>query len=299
MSGFTASDVPDQSGRVVLITGANSGIGFEASKALAERGARVLLGCQDEVRGRWATKRIEHACPQAKVEWLPLDLSDLASVRDAASGVRKLDVLINNAGIMRPPLGHTKDRFELQFGINHLGHFALTGLLLDKFGGPDPRVVTVSSIAHRCGRIDFANLDGKAGYQRTTFYTQSKLANLMFTQELDRRLQASGSPVRSVGCHPGIAGTGLGRHGKIDALIGPAGNWIFNFAARGALPILQAATDPGAQDGGYFGPQYLMETRGDSVPGQIANRARDEGVAQRLWDVSVELTGVDPGLAVT
>ncbi len=121
----------------------------------------------------------------------------------------------------------------------------------------------------------------------------------MFTQELDRRLQASGSPVRSVGCHPGIAGTGLGRHGKIDALIGPAGNWIFNFAARGALPILQAATDPGAQDGGYFGPQYLMETRGDSVPGRIANRARDEGVAQRLWDVSVELTGVDPGLAVT
>lgn len=297
MSGFIASDVPDQSGRVVLITGANSGIGFEAAKVLAEKGARVLLGCRDEVRGRWAAKRIERAFPQAKVEWLPLDLADLVSVREAAKRVRKLDVLVNNAGIMRPPLGHTKDGFELQFGINHLGHFALTGLLLDKLGGPDPRVVTVSSIAHRRGRIDFANLDGKAGYQRTTFYTQSKLANLMFTLELDRRLQASGSPVRSVGCHPGIAGTGLGRHGKIDALLEPAGNWIFNSAARGALPILQATTDPAARGGDYYGPQRFREMRGDSAPGRIARRARDQEVARRLWDVSAELTGVSPGLA--
>ena len=297
MSGFTARDVPDQKGRTILVTGANSGIGFEAAKVLAEKCARVLLGCRDEVRGRWAAKRIERAHSHAKVEWLPLDLSDLASVREAAKRLRKLDVLVNNAGIMRPPLGHAKDGFELQFGINHLGHFALTGLLLEKLGGPDPRVVTVSSIAHRRGRIDFANLDGKAGYQRSKFYAQSKLANLMFTLELDRRLRAGGSPVKSIGCHPGIAGTGLGRHGRIDALIEPAGNLLFNSSERGALPTLQAATDPSAQGGDYFGPKHLVEMRGDSAPGRIASRARNEDVARRLWDVSVELTGVDPGLA--
>ena len=294
MSGFTASDVPDQEGRIALITGANSGIGFEAAKVLAAKGARVLLGCRDEVRGRWAAKRIERACPRAKVEWLPLDLADLASVRHAAQRVRKLDVLINNAGIMRPPLGHTKDGFELQFGINHLGHFALTGLLLEKLSVEDARVVTVSSIAHRRGRIDFANLDGRASYQRTRFYTQSKLANLMFTLELDRLLRANVSAVRSIGCHPGIAGTGLGRHGRIDALLEPAGNVLFNSAARGALPIVQAATDPAAQGGDYFGPQHLLEMRGDSAPARIARHARDEAVARRLWEVSVDLTGINP-----
>lgn len=240
---------------------------------------------------------IRAADPHASLAYLPLDLSSLASIRAAADAVAGLDVLVNNAGIMRPPLGHTSDGFELQFGINHLGHFALTGLLLPRLGTNDPRVVTVSSIAHRRGNFDFANLDGAKGYQRTRFYCQSKLANLSFAIELERRLQAAGSSVRSMACHPGIAGTGLGRHGRIDALLEPAGNWLFNTSLQGAWPSLQAATDPNAPGGGYYGPRHVWETRGASARARASVAARDRTQARRLWDISVELTGIDPGLA--
>lgn len=296
MSGFTAADVPDVSGRNILITGANTGIGYEAAKVLAGRGANVIMACRDEAKAAAAMARIVGDFPSAQVQFLPLDLSDLASVRAAADRAGRLDILINNAGIMRPPLAFTKDGFELQFGINHLGHFALTALLLGKISGPDPRVVTVSSIAHKRGNIDFANLDGARSYQRSRFYCQSKLANLLFATELGRRLKSAGSKVKSAACHPGLAGTTLGRHGKIDSLLGPAGDMFFNTAAQGAWPTLQAATDPGVTGGEYFGPQGIMDTRGKSGPARRTKRSTDRVLAARLWDVSVEMTGIDPGL---
>ena len=299
MSGFTAADVPPLHGRTALVTGANTGIGYCAAEVMAAMGARVLLGCRDHARAAAARNRILQALPYADIAWLPLDLADLASVRRAAEVVSKeprLDLLVNNAGVMRPPLRHTADGFELQFGVNHLGHFALAGLLLKKLGGPDPRIVTVASIAHRRGRIDFDNLDGAKGYDATRFYAQSKLANLVFALELDRRLRAAGSPVKSIACHPGLAGTELGRNG-IDKLAFRMAGLLFNSSAQGAWPTLQAATEPAAQSGEYFGPQGIGETRGKSGPARPSDHARDAQLGRRLWDVSVEMTGVDPGLA--
>ena len=294
---FSATDVPDQSGRTFLVTGANSGIGYEAALVLAGKGARVLLGCRDAARAEAAMAAIRHAHSQADLGFVALDLGDLASVRSAAAQVERIDVLVNNAGVMRPPLGYTKDGFELQFGINHLGHFALAGLLLDKLAqGNAPRVVTVASIAHKRGGIDFANLDGKQGYSRSAFYSQSKLANLLFMAELDRRLRAAGSPILSVACHPGISGTELGRSSRIEHYAMKAANLLFHRPEQAALPTLLAATGPQVQGGDYYGPQGWLEASGPVGPAHRTAAARDADTARRLWDVSVALTGVDPGL---
>lgn len=300
MTGFTAEDVPALDGRTFLVTGANSGIGFEAAKVLAARGGRVLMACRDRDKAEAARTQIANAHPLAQTEFLPLDLADLASIRRAAliaGQEKRIDVLINNAGVMRPPLQHTRDGFELQFGINHLGHFALTAELLPKLAqGENPRVVTVASIAHRRGQIDFDNLDGRKGYNAWDFYAQSKLANALFFAELDRRLRAAGSPIASIGCHPGVAHTGIGRHNWFERTFIPLAGLVLNTGAQGAWPTLQAATDPAAKGGEYYGSQGFREMRGKSGLAERTERARDEGLAARLWAVSRDLTLTDPGL---
>lgn len=294
---FTAADVPDQSGRTFLVTGANSGIGFEAAKVLAGKGARVLLGCRDESRAQAAMQTIRQYHAGAQLEFLPLDLGDLASVREAAKQVDRVDVLVNNAGVMRPPLRHTRNGFELQFGINHLGHFALTNLLLEKLSREAaPRVVTVASIAHKRGDIDFANLDGSQSYSKGAFYSQSKLANMLFMAELDRRLRATGSPIQSVACHPGVSGTELGRQSWIGNIAMKTANILFHTPDKAALPTLKAATGEEVDGGDYFGPQGFMEASGTVGKAKRTAKARDKALARHLWDVSVEMTQVNPGL---
>ena len=296
MKGFTARHVPDQSGRRFLVTGASAGIGWEAARVLAMRGGEVILACRDVGKGEAARAAILAEAPGASVSVLHLDLADLASVSAAAAAVDRIDVLINNAGVMNPPLMFTAQGFELQFGTNHLGHFALTALLLPKIAGTDPRVVTVASLAHRRARINFANLDGAHGYRRYRFYGQSKLANLLFMAELDRRLRAGGSAVRSIGCHPGISGTTLGRYSLLDRAGLALANRLFHRPPEAAVPTLQAATDPDLLGGAYVGPQGFLEASGPSGPAQRSLAARDPDIARRLWDLSVDLTGVDPGI---
>lgn len=300
MTGFTAENVPDQSGRCIIVTGANTGLGFEAAKVLAARGARVLLACRDKAKAEDAMAQIGRATPGADLAFLPLDQADLASVRVAAglAGQEpRIDVLLNNAGVMMPPLSHTKQGFELQFGVNHLGTFALTGLLLPKLAEtPGARVVVTASLAHKRGKIDFANLDAAKGYTRGGFYSQSKLANMLFLLELDRRLRAAGSPVMAVGCHPGVAATELMRHAGPFRIFTPLFGLLLNTAAEGAWPSLQAATAP-VQPGGYYGPQGMGEMRGTSGEATRTALAQDAGLARRLWDASIQMTGIDPGLA--
>ena len=295
MTGFTAAQVPDQAGRTFLVTGANAGLGFETAKVLAEKGARVLLGCRDRHKARRAMEGIG-----GEVAHLPLDLADLGSVREAAamaSAEARLDGLVNNAGVMFPPLTRTAQGFELQMGVNHLGHFALTGLLLGKLAEtPGSRVVITASLAHMRGAIDWDDLQAERGYSRGQRYCDSKLANLLHLHELDRRLRASGSPVSAMGCHPGVAATELMRHAGPFRVFMPVVGLLLNTAEQGAWPTLQAACDPGAAPGGYHGPQGWREMRGASGVARRSASATDAALARRLWDVSVELTGVDPGL---
>ncbi len=301
MSSFRADDVTDQSGRTFLVTGANTGLGFEAAKVLADRGARVLLGCRSEVRAAEAIERIERVVRHADLRFVPLDQGDLSSVQRAAELVMeedRLDVLVNNAGIMMPPRELTTDGFESQFGVNHLGTFALTAQLLSKLGETKgSRVVVTSSIAHRGGTIHFDDIDASTKYGAQERYQQSKLANLLFMYELDRRLRAADSPTLAVACHPGIATTELGRHmPKLIALATPLIRPFFNSPAAGAWPTLMAATDASIAGGDYIGPSKRGETAGPAHKVESAKRARDEDVAQRLWDLSIEMTGVDPGI---
>jgi len=299
MSGFTEADVPDQSGKCFIVTGANTGIGFEAARVLAARRGRVLLACRDKAKAETAMARIGRLAPDADVAFLPLDQADLASVRAAAELAAKeprLDALINNAGVMRPPLTRTRQGFELQFGVNHLGCFALTALLLPQLGKTErARVVVTASIAHRRGRIAWDDLNAERSYDRSQRYADSKLANMLFFFELDRRLRAAGSPLTVVGCHPGIAATDLGRHLGPLKLLFPVVGMTLNSAAMGAWPTLQAATAPVAA-GGYYGPVGLGEMRGPSGPASRTRPAGDRQLARRLWDVSVSMTGIDPGL---
>ena len=300
MSGFTERDVPDQSGKCFIVTGANAGIGFEASRVLAARGARVLLACRDRAKAEAAMTRIAQATPRADMAFLPLDQADLASVRAAAERAAKeprIDVLVNNAGVMYPPLTRTKQGFELQFGVNHLGCFALTTLLLPKLAATfGARVVVTGSLAHRRGRIAWDDLNAEKSYDRSQRYADSKLANMLFFFELDRRLRAVGLPATAVGCHPGIAATDLGRHmGPLQLLV-PVVGMALNTAAMGAWPTLQAATTTGTP-GGYYGPIGLGEMRGPSGQASRTSQAQDRELARRLWDVSVAMTGIDPGLA--
>lgn len=298
---FTADDVTDQSGKTFLVTGANTGLGFETAKVLAAHGARVLLGCRSEEKATQAMEKIADSVAGADLRFVPLDQGDLASIETAAGLVaeeERLDVLVNNAGIMMPPLQYTTDGFESQFGVNHLGTFALTSRLLPKLAETDgSRVVVTSSIAHKPGRIDFDDLGAERSYDAQTRYQQSKLANLLHMYELDRRLRAAASPTIAVACHPGIASTELGRHmPKILTLAMPLVRIAFNSPAQGAWPTLMAATSDEIEGGDYTGPTRFGETSGKAVKVSSTSRARDEELASRLWDVSVEMTGVDPAI---
>jgi len=302
VKGFTAQDVPDQSGRTALVTGANTGIGFEAALVLAGKGARVLLGCRSRNKAEAARDKIVAEHSGADVGIIDLDQADLASVRAAADAVsreQRLDLLVNNAGIMIPPFGTTKDGFESQFGVNHIGVFALTGLLLDKLEEtPGARVINTSSNMHKVGTIDFDNLNAEKGYNATAQYAMSKLANLLHVHELDRRLKAAGRKTLAVAAHPGGSDTELMRHmgAMTRKYLMPIGRLLINSAAAGAWPTLMAATPPDVDGGSYFGPRGLMELAGPAVKVKANKRSLDPELAKRFWDVSVELSGVDPGL---
>jgi NAD(P)-dependent dehydrogenase (short-subunit alcohol dehydrogenase family) len=311
---WTPDDMPSQAGRRVIITGANSGIGYYAALELARNGAHVLLACRDRARGDAAMMRLRQVVPNASAEMVLLDLASLASVRDfAAAELNRglpLDLLINNAGVMAPKRRlETKDGFELQFGTNVLGHFALTGLLLPALlraaeSRPDPpRVVTLASIAHKRGRLDFDDLQSARDYSPMRAYRQSKLANLMFALELDRRLRAAGAPasrILSVAAHPGVANTNLfqvGEHGALEKLVrrgfGAAIGALLNSEALGALPTLYAATALGVASGGYYGPLGFQEMRGTDVgAAMIVPHALDVAAATRLWTECERLSDV-------
>ena len=298
MKGFTFDDIPGLTGRTALVTGANTGIGYHIAEMLADRGARVLMGCRDLTKAEAARKDMLKAVPDAQIELVELDLADMASVHKAAEGIDTLDLLVNNAGIMWVPHEISTGGAEKHFAVNHLSHFALTSLLLPALAkGKDPRVVTQSSIAHRPASIQFDNLSGEHDYARQKFYGQSKLANLMFALELDRRLRAKGSPIASIACHPGVAKTELTRQVGWAKLIMPIAATLLNTAKQGALPALQAATDPDAQGGDYYGPYGFMEATGATSGRAVATAtARDPLLATRLWEVSKDMTGIDPGL---
>ncbi len=294
MTRWTTHHIPDQSGRTAVITGANTGLGFETAKALAEHGAHVVLAVRDTDKGKRAAAQLT-----GDVSVQELDLGSLESVRAAAAELRgsheRIDLLINNAGVMTPPKSTTADGFELQFGTNHLGHFALTGLLLDRLlDVPGSRVVTVSSNGHKMGgAIHFDDLQWERSYSRIGAYAQSKLANLLFTYELQRRLAPRGTTI-AVAAHPGTSSTELARH--LPSLAKPVTELVTKVAAQpaadGALPTLRAATDPGVLGGQYYGPANLAQWRGAPVVVASSDQSYDVALQQRLWSVSEELTGV-------
>jgi NAD(P)-dependent dehydrogenase (short-subunit alcohol dehydrogenase family) len=299
---WNSEQVPDQRGRTAIVTGANSGLGLAAARELARHGASVVMACRDLAKGARAKQELEAQVPDARVELAGLDLADLSSVASFAEGFRArsdgagLDLLINNAGVMAPPRRETKDGFELQFGTNHLGHFALTARLIGAMEGrPDARVVTVSSNGHKLGRINFDNLQGDRHYFRWNAYNQSKLANLLFALELERRLRGAGSTVKSIGAHPGYAATNLQTAAApaLDRLIMKFTDAVMSQSAdAGALPILFAATQPDLEGGSYVGPDGPGEFRGHPHLSTPTRSAQDEEAAARLWEVSEELTGV-------
>jgi NAD(P)-dependent dehydrogenase (short-subunit alcohol dehydrogenase family) len=299
---WTHRDLADQTGRTFLITGANSGIGKEAAREFARKGGRVLMACRSHDKAAEAMADIRADVPGAALEFVQLDLARLTSVRvaiDAVAGLGGCDVLINNAGIMAIPRTLTADGFEMQLGTNHLGHFALTGLLLPMLlGRPGARVVTVSSVAHRMGRMNFDDLMAERRYSKWGQYCMSKLANLLFHHELHRRLQ--GKPLVATACHPGYANTNL-QHvgpaaegsavGKVVADL--ANRWLAQPAEAGAWPTEYAATI--AEPGAFIGPDGFRRYRGHPAPEVPTAASRDAETMRRLWDVSVELTGVDFG----
>ncbi len=290
--------ISDQHGRIAVITGANSGIGLEAARELARAGARVVMACRDTVKGDEAALSIRAGLPGAQLDVQALDVASLDSVRAFAESYphERLDLLINNAGVMASPHRQTADGFELQLGTNHLGHFALTGRLLGRLlATPAARVVTVSSTAHKFGRIDFDDLQSERSYQRWPAYGQSKLANLLFALELDRRLRTAGADLLSVAAHPGYAATNL-QFAATPSRVERIGSVVLNrfyaqSAERGALPTLYAATAdiPG---GSFVGPDGFQEMRGEPKVVTPTRSARDPEKAARLWDVSEQLTGV-------
>ncbi|MBF9134044.1 SDR family NAD(P)-dependent oxidoreductase [Plantactinospora sp. S1510] len=302
MAHWTTADIPDQSGRVAVVTGANSGLGYQTALALARAGAHIVLACRDPQRGDAALDQLRTAAPDASAERGSLDLADLDSVRRFADSVESLDLLINNAGVMALPNRRTTAQgFEMQVGTNHLGHFALTGLLLPRLvNRPGARVVTVSSGLHRYGRLtDLDDLQSERRYRPWRAYALSKLANILFFTELDRRLRAANQPVRSLGAHPGYAATNLqstgpgADGGTLLTRFGRLGDRVFaQSAAMGALPTLRAATEPDAQSGEYHGPSGFLEQRG--YPNRVAysSAGRDLAAAERLWTESERLTGV-------
>jgi NAD(P)-dependent dehydrogenase (short-subunit alcohol dehydrogenase family) len=300
MTKWTAADVPDQTGRVAIVTGSNTGIGYEAAAVLADKGAHVVLAVRNMDKGKDAADRITAKNPNADVALQELDLTSLDAVRNAADELGatypRIDLLINNAGVMHTPKGTTRDGFELQFGTNHLGHFALTGQLLDNMLPVEgSRVVTISSQGHRLlAAIHFDDLQFERGYNRVRAYGQSKLANLLFTYELARRLANKGAPTIAAAAHPGGSDTELTRHypfwlrATADFLWG----LVTQSAEMGALPTLRAATDPDVRNGQYYGPDGFGEQRGYPKRVESSAQSHDEDIQRRLWSVSEELTGV-------
>ncbi|HEY2506231.1 MAG TPA: oxidoreductase [Streptosporangiaceae bacterium] len=300
---WTGQDVGDQQGRVAIVTGANSGLGLATALVLARHGATVVLAGRDQDKTARAADQIRVEQPSAAVQTAEIDLASLESVRKTAAELTtrfaRIDLLINNAGVMFPPYRLTKDGYELQFGTNHLGHFALTGLLMPALlAAPDSRVVTVSSNAHRGGRMNFADLQSSQRYVRFVAYGQSKLANLMFTYELARRLTAARVTTMALAAHPGTARTNLTRH--VSALANPAmsprlgrlNSWWVQDAAMGALPTLRAATDPAAVSGTCYGPDGFMQMTGYPVVVRTSGRSHNSEHQRRLWVESEQLTGV-------
>ncbi|MER5732758.1 oxidoreductase [Streptomyces sp. NPDC002138] len=302
MPGWTAENVPDQSGRTAVVTGANSGIGYVAARELARRGARVVLACRSEARGRAAEALLRGEVPGADVEFAPLDLADLRSVRGFAaayaSGRDTLDLLVNNAGVMAVPYGRTADGFETQFGVNHLGHFALTGLLLPHLlRTPGARIVSLSSGFHALADIDLTDLNSEREYRRWTAYGRSKTANLLFVHELARRLATAGSDIVAASAHPGYADTNLQtaaakQEGRkvTERIMAFANVVVAQPAASGALPTLYAATAPGVRPDAFIGPKFGL--RGAPAPSRRAKWTLDDTSSEALWAASQELTSV-------
>ena len=303
MADWTTNDIPDLTGRRAVVTGPNSGVGYETALALAGAGAEVILAGRGEPKGRDALARIKAAHPRAAVRFERLDLASLASVAACADRLTAegaaIDLLINNAGVMGLPTRQvTEDGFERQFQTNHLGHFALTGLLMPQLlASPAPRVVTVSSIAHRRGKIEFDNLQGERTYSPRGAYNQSKLANLLFARELEKRARAAGSKLVSIPVHPGVSRTniianGMAPSGLKRKVIEAVAGLVMQSDAAGALPSLYAATSPTAVGGEYIGPDGFLGIKGWPVVEQPKPQALDEAVAAKLWAVSEQLTGV-------
>jgi NAD(P)-dependent dehydrogenase (short-subunit alcohol dehydrogenase family) len=305
--GWTERDVPDLTGHVVVVTGASAGLGLENTRQLAQAGARVVMATRDAAKTEAAAARVRRAVPGAVLERVPLDLADLSSVRHAAAVITDrhsaVDVLLCNAGLMGTPLQRTADGFEMQIGVNHLGHAALTALLLPALlAASTPRIVLVSSGMHRTGRIRFEDLNWQHTYHRWRAYGQSKLANLLYAAELARRLEAAHADVTVAAAHPGYAVTELqgkgptaqgGLSGRLNGLALDASNQLFGqSAARGALPQLYAATAPDVASGTYWGPTSLGGMRGAPGPARRSRAARSTADASRLWDLTEQLTGV-------
>jgi NAD(P)-dependent dehydrogenase (short-subunit alcohol dehydrogenase family) len=303
MNPWTVANIPSQNSKLAVVTGATGGLGYETALALARAGAEVLVTGRNAEKGRVAVEQIKRIVPSARVRFAMLDLSSLASIRAFAENMlangRPVDLLINNAGVMDLPTRRlTEDGFELQFGTNHLSHFALTALLLPLLRkAQSPRVVNVSSLAHRGGKIDFANLQAERKYNSWAAYQQSKLANLLFTFELQRRSDAYGWGLMTNAAHPGFARTelianGPGTGGLKGAGMKVLGSFMSHSAAAGALPTLFAATAPEAAANGYYGPNGFYELKGPVAPAKVLPQAKDNAVARKLWEVSEQLTGV-------
>lgn len=292
--GWTTNDIPDQSGKVVIVTGANSGIGYEATRALVKHGATVIMACRNLEKGESALKQILSENPRGQLDLLKLDLADLSSVQEFAEKFLgeydRLDILINNAGVMATPYGKTNDGFELQFGINHLGHFKLTSLLFDLLKRThNSRVITVSSYAHYFGRMNFNDLNSERFYQKWMAYGQSKLANVLFGYELQRRVSHNGRNPISVVVHPGYAATNLQHTTTLFSMLNP----IFAQSQEmGALPTLYAATSPDIRGGEYIGPDGFLGQRGYPHQAMSSSPSRDPDDAQQLWEVSEKLTRI-------
>lgn len=295
---FNLAAAPSQQGKIAIVTGANIGLGYETVIGLAKKGAKVIMACRNIQKAETARKEILEKVPGAGLEILQLDLGDLSSVRAFAKAYTdkydSLDLLINNAGIMIPPFSKTKDGFESQMGVNYFGHFLLTSLLFPLLNKtPESRVVTLSSIAHRNGKIQFDNLHAEQKYSKMGAYGQSKLACLMFAYELQRRIDASGSKVLSLAAHPGVSNTNLGQHMSkwLVAIAMPIFSFFIHSPENAALPTLYAALGTDVNGGEYFGPTGYNEMKGK--PGKVQSKphAHDKEVAKKLWAVSEELTG--------
>jgi len=295
---WTADNIGDQTGRIAIVTGANSGLGLETARQLTRNGASVVLAVRSLDRGKAAIDDIRDGQNDAQLELQELDLASLDSISSAAQSIRdrydRIDLLINNAGVMYTPRSQTADGFEMQFGTNHLGHFAWTGSLIDLLQNVEgSRVVTVSSVGHKIrSKIDFDDLNAKKGYNRVAAYGRSKLANLLFTYELQRRLETAHAETIALASHPGVSDTELGRHLTSLQVVQPLVSRMVQGSDMGALPTLRAASDPDASGGEYYGPSGFMESRGHPVIVKSSDRSHETDLQNQLWTASEQLTNI-------